>query len=144
MSFFIARHRGRNGDAADPAESTMIGGLADAIRVVAKHYVQALAEVVKKLSGIAARLRKRRMGMSEKNRRRLAQLDAPGVEQRMVSHALIEMDKLARKKTPPRLDAVRYAKLLGIEMPTPGADEKRQPRPLGPRPALHLAAPPSR
>ena len=56
------------------------------------------------------------MGMSEKNRRRLAQLDAPGVEQRMVSHALIEMDKLARKKTPTRMDAVRYAKLLAIEI----------------------------
>ena len=116
LSFFIARHRRRCGEDAKPSDSTMIGGIADAIRVVAKHYVQAPAPVVQELSRIAARLRTRRSGMSEKNRRRLAQLDAHGVEQKMVSHALIEMGKLARKKTSTRMDAVRYAKLLAIEI----------------------------
>jgi hypothetical protein len=116
LTFFIARHRQRQGDDADPAESTMIGGIAEAARAIAKYYVQAPAEVVKELTRLAARFSKHCTGMCEKNRRRLAQLDAPGVEQRLLSHALAEMHKLAQKKKPSRLEAVRYAVLLGIEI----------------------------
>lgn len=115
LQFFIARHRQRHGEGADPA-TTMIGGIADAIRAVAKHYVKAPAHVVQELTRIAARLNRRRTGMSEKNRRRLAQLDSPLVEQKLLSHALIEMHKLARKNSPTRNDAVRYSKLLAIEI----------------------------
>ena len=116
LPFFFDRHRRRHGNGADPADSTMIGGIANTIRAVAKHYVQTPADIVQELSRLAGRLNRRRGGMSEKNRRRLAQLDVPGVEQRMVSHALIEMDKLARKNTPTRMDAVRYSVLLAIEI----------------------------
>jgi integrase len=116
LSFYIARHRRRHGDNADPADSTMIGGIADTIRAVAKHYVKVPADVMKELTRIAKRLNRRRTGMSEKNRRRLAQLDSPLVEQKLLSHALAEMSKLAQKKTPTHADAVRYSQLLAIEI----------------------------
>ncbi len=116
LSFFIARHRHRHGESADPTTSTMIGGIADAIRAVAKHDVKAPADVQAELSRIARRLNQRRPGMSEKNRRRLAQLDAPQVEQKLLSHALTEMQKLARKNDVTYRDAIRYSKLLAIEI----------------------------
>ena len=116
LLFFIARHRRRRGDTADPADSTMIGGIADTIRAVAKHYVKAPEDVVEKLTGIAGRLNRRRTGMSEKNRHRLAQLNSPLVEQKLLSHPLAEMSKLARKKAPTHADAVRYSQLLAIEI----------------------------
>jgi integrase len=115
LLFFVERHRRGHGDGADPATSTMIGGIADAVRAMAKHYAQVSPDVVKELTRIAARLNRRRTGMSEKNRRRLAQL-SPQVEQKLLSHALIEMNKLKRKAKPTRKDAVRYSVLLAIEI----------------------------
>jgi hypothetical protein len=94
----------------------MIGGMADAIRAVAKHYVKVPEEVLRELTRFAGKFNRRRLGMSDKNRMRLAQLDSPLVEQKLLSHALREMQKLARKSNPTRLDAVRYSILLATEI----------------------------
>jgi hypothetical protein len=94
----------------------MIGGICDAIRIVAKHYVRAPEEVVRELTAIASRFSRRSSGMTDTNGVRLSQLDAPLVLRRFLSHALIEMGKLARKASPTRRDAVRYATLLAIEI----------------------------
>jgi len=94
----------------------MIGGIADAIRIVAKHYVQAPEPVVAALTKIASGFDRRSRGMTEKNRARLNQLESPLVLRKFLSHALIEMGKLARKPQITRRDAVRYATLLAIEI----------------------------
>ena len=114
--FFIDRRRRRHGADAGLADSTMIGGIADTVRAAAKHYVKPPADVVQELTRIAAKLNPRRSGMTEKNQTRLDQLNDPLVEQRLVTHALIEMAKLARKTTPTRQDAVRYSVLLACEI----------------------------
>src|SRR5262249_13013 len=93
-----------------------IGGIAYTVRAVAKHYVQVPPEIVHELSRISARLNRRRAGMTEKNRQRLAQLDSPRIEQKLLSHALIEMRKLAQKQKPTWRDAVGYWVLLAIEI----------------------------
>jgi integrase len=116
LHFFIDRHRARHGNDADPAESTMIGGIADTIRVIAKHYVAADTAVLAELTRIAGRLNRRQPGMSEKARQRLAQLDTPDVERRLLVHSRAELTKLAATKRPVRQDAVRCSVLLAIEL----------------------------
>jgi DNA invertase Pin-like site-specific DNA recombinase len=116
LAFHIGRHRKRHGKDADPGSSTMIGGIADAIRIVAKHYVKAPEPVVRELTEIACRFSRRSDGMTEKNRARLNQLDSPEVRRKFLSHALIEMGKLARKPKITRRDAIRYSILLAIEI----------------------------
>jgi len=116
LSFHIDRYRQRHGKDADPRSSTMIGGIADGIRIVAKHYVHAPEPVVRELTEIACRFSRRSSGMTEKNRRRLNQLDSPEVRRKFLSHALTEMGKLARKPHITRKDAIRYSILLAIEI----------------------------
>jgi hypothetical protein len=116
LTFHVERHRQRLGKDADPRSSTMIGGIADAIRIVAKHYVQATEPVVRELTAIASRFSRRSRGMTEKTRARLNQLESPLVLRKFLSHALIEMGKLARKPRITRMDAIHYSILLAIEI----------------------------
>jgi site-specific recombinase XerD len=115
LHFFIVRHKQRHGDDADPATS-MIGGIADMIRAAAKHYVHAPEAVVAELTRISGRLSRRRGGMSETNRRRLAQLDSPLVLRQFLLYPQTEMQKLILKQSPTRKDAVRFSVLLAIEL----------------------------
>ena len=93
----------------------MIGGIADAIRIVAKHYVRAPEHVVRELTTISRRFSRRSSGMTERNRDRLAQLKSELALRKFLSYALIEMGKLAKKSRIARADAIRYGKLIAIE-----------------------------
>jgi integrase len=116
LTFHVDRYRHKHGGESDPRSSTMIGGIADCIRIIAKHYVLAPEPVVRELTAIASRFARRSNGMTERNRARLGQLESPLVLRKFLSHALIEMGKLARKPKITRMDAVRYATLLALEV----------------------------
>ena len=116
LTFHIERHRQRLGKDADPRASTMIGGIADVIRIIGKHYVEAPAPVVRELTRIASGFSRRSKGMTEKNRARLNQLESPLILRKFLSHALIEMGKLARKSKITRRDAIRYSVVLATEI----------------------------
>jgi hypothetical protein len=75
LRFFCDRHRKKHGNDSDATESTMIGGIADAIRILAKHYVQTPPDVLRELTRLTNRFQRRSHGMSEKNRQRLASLN---------------------------------------------------------------------
>ncbi|MDA8253372.1 MAG: tyrosine-type recombinase/integrase [Rhodospirillales bacterium] len=116
LPFFIERYRAKHGADADPTTSSMIAGIADAVRAAAKHYVKAPSEVVDELTRIANRFRRRQIGMCEKARLRLAQLDDPEVERRLLSHAPRELRKLIDVGEPTRRDAERFSVLLATEI----------------------------
>jgi hypothetical protein len=116
LQFYCDRHRNKHGDGADARESTMIGGIADSIRILAKHYVQTLPEVLRELTRLANRFKRRSNGMAEKNRQRLGQLHCDTLMYRLLSHSLSEMQKLAKRGRVSRLDAVRYSTLPAIEI----------------------------
>lgn len=115
VRFFVARHRDRHGQDASPATS-MIHGIADAIRCVAKHYVKPPQKIIDELSRRTATLKPRDRGMSEKARSRLMQVQAPLARKRFLCYALNEMRELAKIDKPTRQDALRFSVLLAIEI----------------------------
>lgn len=115
LKFFIDRHRQRHGAHA-PAATSMIGGIADAIRAIAKHHARVAPADLTEITRIAARLNHRPKGIAEKNRARLKQIDSPPARHKLLAYPQMEMHKLSVMQTPGREDAVRYSVLLAIEI----------------------------
>ena len=101
---------------ADPSNTRTAGMIAHAIRVMAKHYIRLSAAELEVLNTITNRLSQHRPGLTEKNRRFLAQFRDPDVQGQFLSFPPMAVDRLLRSGVRTRAQAVRMSLLVALDL----------------------------
>jgi integrase len=110
LGFFLERNR------RDKTSTRTAGQIAHTIRSIAKYWVELPDDERAKLDAITVRLNKPVIGMTEKNRERLAQFDDEVVLGQFLLLSAQETAKLLRKKQMSRQECVTFSLLVALEI----------------------------
>ena len=100
----------------DLGSTRSAGFFAHTIRSIAKYRLRAPEAELALIGTITARLSHHEPGMTDKNRGRLAQFEDRAVLQQFLDLPSIEIDRLRRKGSLTRNDAVRFSILVALEI----------------------------